>query len=138
MAPSVEIVWLTDALAGPDGASEQDQLTFTSLLFQPLTFGAGVLLTNVIPGIVLSILIVTEAELESPTLFVAEQVRVTPVVSEVRVDVVQPVEVLMPDSASVAVQLTVTSLLYQPFDPAVPEMDGVITGTVLSKMVASL
>ena len=95
-------------------------------------------MTNVIPGFVLSILIVTEAEFESPALFVAEQVRVRPIVSEVRMDVVQPVELLMPDSASVTVQLTVTSLLYQPFDPAVPEMDGVIKGTVLSKMVASL
>ena len=138
MAPSVEIVWLTDALAGPEGASVQDQLTFTSLLFQPLTFGAGVLLTNVIPGFVLSILIVTETELESPTLFVAEQVRVLPVVPEVKLDGVQPVEVLMPDSPSVTVQLTVTLLVYQPFDPAAPEMDGVITGAVLSKMVVSL
>jgi hypothetical protein len=89
-------------------------------------------------GAVLSILIVTEFEVESPALFVAEQVRVVPVVSEVRVEGVQPVEVLIPDSLSVTVQLTVTLLIYQPLVPAVPEMDGVITGAVLSEMVVSL
>jgi hypothetical protein len=44
-------------------------------------------------GPVLSILIVTEAELERPALFFAEQVRVVPDVSDVKLDAVQPVEV---------------------------------------------
>ena len=44
----------------------------------------------------------------------------------------------MPDSASVVVQLTVTLLVYQPFAPAVPETDGVITGAVVSVIVVSL
>ena len=110
----------------------------TSLVYQPLMPAVPAMIARVAVGAVLSILIVTEAELERPALFVAEQVRVEPAVSEVKLDAVQPVEVLMPDSASVTVQLTVTLLVYQPFDPAVPEMEGVITGAVLSKMVVSL
>ena len=110
----------------------------TSLVNHPLFPAVPAMTVRVVIGPVLSILIVTEAEPERPELFVAEQVRVVPVVSEVKLDVLQPVEDAMPDSPSVTVQLTVTSLVYQPFDPAVPEMEGVITGAVLSKMVVSL
>jgi hypothetical protein len=83
-------------------------------------------------GADLSILIVTETELDRPTLFVAEQESVTPAVSVVRFDAVQPVEDMIPDSASATVQLTLTSLIYQPFNPAVPLTLGVISGAVLS------
>ena len=89
-------------------------------------------------GAFLSILIVTEAEFESPMLFVAEQVSVVPAVFEVRFDAVQPVEERIPDSESVADQLTDTSLVYQPFNPTVPLTLAVMTGAVLSETVASL
>jgi hypothetical protein len=63
---------------------------------------------------------------------VAEQVKVVPVVSEFSVTVPQPVDEEMPDSGSVTVQLTVTTLLYQPLAPTVPLTFGVITGGVVS------
>lgn len=83
-------------------------------------------------GAVLSILIVTITELERLTLLVTEQVRVVPAVSSVKVEAVQPVEEKMPDSGSSTVQLTVTSLVYQPPDPSMPLMFGVMTGAVPS------
>lgn len=84
-------------------------------------------------GAVLSILIVTEAEFEPPTLFVAEQVSVVPAVSLVRFDAVQPVEEEIPVSGSPTDQLTVTSLMYQPPSPSVPLIFGVMTGDVASR-----
>lgn len=89
-------------------------------------------------GAVLSSLTVTETELDRPTLFVAEQVNVMPVVSVLKLEVVQPVEEAIPDSGSLTVQLTVTSPLYQPFDPATPLMLGVMTGAVASVTNVSL
>ena len=89
-------------------------------------------------GAVLSTLIVTETESERPTLFVAEQVKVEPNVSDVMFDGVQPVEEEIPDSASSTDQLTVTSLVYQPPDPAVPLRFAVMTGTVVSTTKVSL
>ena len=89
-------------------------------------------------GAVLSTLIVTETESESPTLFVAEQVKVEPSVFEVIFEAVQPDEDEIPDSASSTVQLTVTSLMYQPPEPAVPLMFGVMTGTVVSSTKLAL
>src|SRR6188474_545781 len=110
----------------------------TSLRYQPLFPAVPAMTVRVVTGPVLSILIVTETEPERPELFVAEQVRVVPVVSEVKLDVLQPVEDAMPDSPSVTVQLTVTLLVYQPLAPNVPEMDGVTTGAVVSEIVVSL
>lgn len=89
-------------------------------------------------GAVLSILIVTEAEFVRPALLEAEHVKLLPAVFVLRLEVVQPVEDRMPDWPSVTDQLNDTLLVYQPFDPAVPLMLGVIAGAVLSKIVASL
>src|SRR5215472_6173319 len=86
----------------------------------------------IIDGGVASRLIVTVLKLESPAPFVAEQVTEKPAVSVV-IDVgAHPVEDAIPDSGSVAFQLTVTLLTYQPFEPIVPAIVGVITGGVLS------
>src|SRR3712207_4825557 len=85
-----------------------------------------------------SILIVTETELERPTLLVTEHVRVVPAVSAVRWDSVQPVEDRIPDSDSCTDQITVTSLIYQPPEPAVPIIVGVMTGAVVSRTNVSL
>jgi hypothetical protein len=79
-----------------------------------------------------SILIVIEAELDNPAPFVAEQVIITPSVSPETVAVEHPVDVAMPDSASVTDQDTVTGLVYQPLLPSVPAMLGVMTGGVVS------
>lgn len=88
-------------------------------------------------GAVLSILIVTEAELVPPTLFVAEQVSVVPAVSLVRFEAAQPVEEEIPVSGSLTDQLTATSLVYQPPDPRMPVMLGVMIGPVPSKTSVS-
>ena len=84
LAPSVEIVWLTEALTGPDRPSVQDQSTVTSLLFHPLIFGDGMLLTNEIIGFVLSSLMVKGvAFVISPALLVQEPLKTVPAVSAV-------------------------------------------------------
>ena len=106
----------------------------TSLVYHPLVPSAPAITARVAVGLVLSILTVTELEAESPALFIAEHVRVVPVVSVVRFEMLHPVEEAMPDSASVTDQLTVTLLIYQPLAPAVPVMEGVITGGVVSKI----
>src|SRR5215467_10086057 len=84
-----------------------------------------------ISGGVLSILTVTEVDVDRPAPFVAEQVSVTPVVSAVSVVDVQPDEDAIPDSGSVTFQVTPTLLLYQPLLPNVPVICGVIMGGVV-------
>src|SRR5258708_747970 len=88
-----------------------------------------------ITGGVLSILIVTDAELDKPTPFVAEQVMVSPAASAVSVVPKQPFDEVIPDSGSATNQKTVTPLRYQPFEPSVPEILGVITGGVVSAIM---
>jgi hypothetical protein len=85
-------------------------------------------------GLLLSILIVTEAEFERLALFVAEHVNVVPAVSVEILVGLQFVEEKMPDCGSVTDQLNDTLLIYQPFNPSVPLTVGVMTGAVLSKM----
>jgi hypothetical protein len=87
-------------------------------------------------GCVLSIFMITETLADKPALLVAEQVSVTPVVvvSFVLVAGPQPLDVKMPDSASVTLQVTETLLLYQPFDPDVPVIEGIMIGDVLSEI----
>jgi hypothetical protein len=87
----------------------------TLSLYQLLSSGGE----HVNCGGVASRLMVTDTELVPPAL-VAVQVSVTPVVSEsIVVDSHPLVEVTL-DSGSVTVQLTVTSLTYQPFAPGKP------------------
>jgi hypothetical protein len=129
--PSVETVWLVVPLAAPESASEQLQLTVTSVLFQPLPFAAGVRLVKAIVGAVASRLMVTDWLFVPPEL-VAEHVNVVPLVSLETVVGVQPDDEVMLESGSVTVQLTVTLLVYQPLFPSVPETFGVMTGGVES------
>src|SRR6516164_11488593 len=89
-----------------------------------------------ISGGVLSILTVTEADVDRPTPFVAEQVNVIPAVSAVSVVGVQPDEDVIPDSGSVTFQLTPTLLMYQPLLPNVPVICGTMTGGVVSPPAA--
>src|SRR5215472_13555787 len=117
--------------ATPDRLSVQTKLTVTFVLFHPAALGAGVR-DPTIAGGVAPRLTVTVRELARPAPFVAEQVSVWPAVSEM-IDVEpHPVEEAMPDSGSVALQVIVTLLMYQPFSPSVPVMVGAITGGVLS------
>ena len=81
----------------------------------------------------MSILIVTGTDADRPAPLVAEQFKVAPGVSVVRVVLVQPEEDAIPDSGSVTLQVTVTLLRYQPLLPRVPETDGAITGGVVSE-----
>src|SRR5690242_6297188 len=83
------------------------------------------------PGAVASRLIVTNW-LAVPPALVAVQVRVTPLVSLLRVLGSQPDCALIADSLSTALQLTATSLTYQPLLPRVPFTWGVMTGGVVS------
>src|SRR5215510_6108856 len=73
-----------------------------------------------ITGGVLSTLMVTGTEVDRPAELLAEQVRVTPAVSAVRLIDVHPVEDAIPDSGSDTLQFTVTALRYQPLLPSVP------------------
>jgi hypothetical protein len=86
-------------------------------------------------GAALSILMVMGRDLEIPTPLVAEQIRVSPAVSAVRLVDAHPVEDVIPDSGSVTFQLTVTALRYQPLLPSVPVICGVIVGAVISAIV---
>src|SRR5262249_48662516 len=83
-------------------------------------------------GGVLSILIVTGTELDNPTPFVAEHVSVTPAVSAVSVEGLQPDEDAIPDSGAATVQLTFTMLVYHPLLRKVPEIIRTITGGLVS------
>src|SRR5690349_6564153 len=84
-------------------------------------------------GGILSILIVTGTDAVRPTPFVAEQVKVTPAVSAVRVLAPQPVEEATPDSGSPTSHVTVTLPVYQSLLPNGPATCGTITGGVVSK-----
>lgn len=117
-------------VAIPEVASLQVKLTVTSLLRQPLALASGLTLP-VMMGRVVSRWIVTNFE-AVPPLLVAEQVKVTPVVSVVTAVDSQPVWSVMEDSLSATDQLTVTSLVYQLLLPNVPLIVGVMTGGVVS------
>jgi len=60
-------------------------------------------------GLVLSIVIDTGIELDRPAPFVAEHVKLAPVVSAVKVVPSHPVEEAIPDSGSLTAQVTLTS-----------------------------
>src|SRR5437879_3762813 len=97
--------------------------TVTLVLFHRFALGPGIGVAVARDG-VLSILIVTEAEVDKPTPFVAVQVNVTPGVSADKVAGAQPEEAVIPDSGSVTLHVTVTLLRYQPLLPCVPAIDG--------------
>jgi len=82
-------------------------------------------------GAMVSRLIVTDCDAVPPWL-VAVHVSVCDTVSLEMVVVVQPVDAPIALSPSATVQLTITSLRYQPFDPRVPLTFGVIDGGVES------
>ena len=66
----------------------------------------------------------------SPPSLVAAHVSLVPAVSVVSVVAPQPVDERISDSGSSTFQLTVTLLVYQPFEPSVPTITGVTTGGV--------
>src|SRR4051812_24107196 len=82
-------------------------------------------------GAVASRLMVTDTGPVVPPALVARQARVVPAVSALMVVGPQPADESMADSGSVTVQLTLTSLVYQPLLPSVPVMMGAITGAVV-------
>jgi hypothetical protein len=101
-------------------------------LFQPSPFAAGEALPEIV-GAVASRLIVTES-VEVPPVLVAVHVNVTPVVSLVTEFVASQSTDLdvIAESGSLTLNVTVTSLLYQPLSPSVPVMVWVMTGGVAS------
>lgn len=123
--------------ATPERLSVQVKLTVTLVLFHPAALGAGVRETTMDGGVA-SRLIVTVLKRDSPAPFVAEQVNVRPAVSVVMDVELHPVEDAMPDSGSVALQVTVTLETYQPLRPRVPVIVGVITAGVLSMTMVRL
>src|SRR5438105_3405112 len=90
----------------------------------------------VVSGAVLSILIVDEAEMDRSMPLVAVQSTVVPAVSALSVVVRQPHDVATPDSGSATLQVSATSLVYQPLAPRVPEMVAPIVGGVVSSTQA--
>jgi len=119
----------------PESASTALKLTVTAVLFQPFAF--GVVRVDETTGAVLSILIVTDADADSPALFTAVHVIIVPGVSALRVTEAHPVLDEMPDSGSVVVQITATSLRNQLFNPAVPTTVALIRGRVVSDGVGA-
>jgi hypothetical protein len=118
-------------VTGVEMSSVTVQLTETSLVYQPLLPAVPTTL-GVTTGAVLSIFTVTGAELDKPASFAAEQSKVVPVVSDVSEVATHPVLVTGVEMSSVTVQLTETSLVYQPLLPAVPTTLGVTTSGVAS------
>src|SRR5205809_529198 len=112
-------------VATPDKASEQANVTTTSVLFQPLAFGAGADVAVTV-GAVLSIDTDVLADAEFPKLSVAvpETGWLTPSVDTTT----DAGHEATPETASEQVNETVTSLLFQPFEfgagPATAVIDG--------------
>ena len=118
--------------ATPDVGSVVVQLKPTFVLFQPAPFGDGEIV-GVTMGAVRSILTTTETDLLKPALFVAEHVSVTPLVSADNVVLPQPELLLIPDSGSVTLQLTVTgTVVFQPKPFGAGFTVGTMTGGVVS------
>ena len=87
-------------------------------------------------GGVVSRLMVTDLVVVPPELL-AVHWKVVPAVSLLTVTALQPAVEEIDDSGSVAVQLTLTLLVYQPFAPKVPVTTGVTTGGVVSPAPAA-
>jgi hypothetical protein len=88
-------------------------------------------------GGVLSILIVIDTDCDKPAPLTAVQVTIVPVVSALRVIAEHPVVDAIPDSASLTVQLTVTSLRNQLLMPEGPVAVGETIGGVVSDGVGA-
>src|SRR5689334_16020584 len=85
-----------------------------------------------ITGWLLSIFMLTEIEFEIPAPFLAKHVTVTPGTSATKVLGSQPEVDAIPDWGSLTLQRTVTLLRYQPLEPSVPDMSGVMAGGEVS------
>jgi hypothetical protein len=107
--------------------------TFTGLVYQPLWSGVRPK-ASVTFGAVASRLITTCCE-DVPPALVAEHVNVIPAVSVVTELAPQPVVDVTVLWASVTLQLTLTSLVYQLLLPSVPETFATITGGVESAVL---
>jgi hypothetical protein len=95
--------------------------------------GSGVAKTLEVTGAAMSILTSTEAELDRPAPFVAEQVTVLPRVGALKTVGPQLVDEEMPDSGSLTFQVTVTGvLLFQPEPFGMGLTVGMIKGGVVS------
>jgi hypothetical protein len=86
----------------------------------------------VVSGAARSILIVTDRCVVSPAPFVAAQVTVVPAVSADSVAASHPLDDEIPETASDTLHATPTLPTYQPFVPAVPVTDTVISGALES------
>jgi hypothetical protein len=115
----------------PETASTPEKATLRGWVYQPLCagFDVGSAATD---GPVVSTLTTTLTCAPNPSVFVAEQLSVWPVVSPPTVVVAQPDEEAMPDSGSATAHITVTAPVYQPFAPSVPDNWGAIDGGVVS------
>jgi hypothetical protein len=119
-------------LAIPERASVPVNVTVTLVSFQPAAFGAGEALANAMGG-VMSILIVTDAVVDSPAPFVAVHVNTVPAVSVVSVVTAQlGLESAMPDVGSLKFQATVVAELFQPAALGEGDTLGVTIGGVRS------
>lgn len=110
-------------------------MTSTALLLNPALLGAALGVATRAWGVA-SRWMVTDFVAVPPEL-VAEQVSVVPAVSALMLVLPQPVVEEIVESGSVTLQDTLTSLVYQPLLPAVPDTLGVITGGVESEGAAT-
>src|ERR1051326_283967 len=117
----------------PDTVSEQVKLTVSWVLFQPFAFRGGLALPLMVGG-VLSSLTVTEPVPELPSLSVAVDVMVVPVVFADWLSLAGVGPLPTPEPASVALQVIATLLLFHPAVLGAGLSAAVTVGPVLSRV----
>ena len=128
-APSVVTVIGAEHEAMPDVASLHVKLTATSVLFHPSALAEG-LASAVITGSVLSMFNTTDVVALFPALSTAVPVITCPAPSVVTV--IGDGQEAMSEPESAHVNVTVTSVLFQPFALGAGIADGVSTGGTVS------
>ena len=109
-------------MSTPDSASPQLNVTVTFELFQPLALAAGDALPLTVGGVLSTDTEVVLAVVELPTL--SKPVPVTGCEAPSVETTWSPGQLATPDAASPQVKLTVTSVLFQPFELAAGDLGG--------------
>jgi hypothetical protein len=134
-APSVDSSTAAEQEAIPDSVSVPLKLTVTLVLFQPFAFGAGDAVADAL-GAVLSMLTVAVAgALTLPALSVQVPLAACPAPSLLRTTA--DVQVPIPDSASLPLKVTVTSVLFQPSVFAAGDGEADAVGAVASRLIVT-
>ena len=120
----------------PDSPSLPEKLTVTSVLFHPYAFAVGVRAALAVGGVLSMLIPVTAAFAELPARSVQVPFADWLAPSLDRIVGEGGLPAANPDSESLQVKLTVTSLLFQPLAFAAGEGDPLMLGSVLSIFTA--